>query len=83
LADVSMSKETQECSYLLFRIVFTSVHGNPLISLDPVPKIVFDFGWINDCPNSLQFSTKLCIVIVMEIGELILSAREQATFADC
>jgi hypothetical protein len=74
LANVSLSKEKEEGSCLLFRIAFTFVRGDGLTSLDPVPNSIFDFGSINGCQNSLYFSKKLRVLISMETSELILSA---------
>jgi hypothetical protein len=71
LENLSISTEKQECSYFLFRIVFTFARGDPLTSLDPVPKSVFDIGSINDWQNSLHPSKKVRIVIGMETSKFI------------
>jgi hypothetical protein len=49
MENVNMNKEEQEWNYLLFRNVFAFVRDDLLISLDPVPKSISDFGLINGC----------------------------------
>jgi hypothetical protein len=72
LANVSMNKEKEECSYLLFRIIFTFVRGDALTSLDPVSKCSLEFGSISSCQNSFRLSKKLRIGIGMGTSEFTL-----------
>jgi hypothetical protein len=59
------------------------IRGDILTSLNPVPKSIFDFRSINGYQNSVHVSKKLCIVILMETSEFMLTVREQVKIADC